>query len=388
MKYKICVVTGTRAEYGLLSPLLKEIKDSGFFELQIVVTGMHLSPEFGYTITEIENDGFQIDDQIEILLSSDTSVGTCKSVGLGLISFGETYNRLKPDLIIVLGDRTEIFSAVQAALFSHIPIAHLHGGELSFGAYDDSIRHSITKMSNLHFVAHEEYQNRVIQLGESPEVVFNVGAIGLDNIKKLNLLSKEELETELNFNFGDQTFLVTLHPETNNIENVEDVASNLLAALDNFPDSKVIFTKSNSDEGGRKINTLFEKYCELNKNRAAIFTSLGQLRYLSAIKYVDAVIGNSSSGIIEVPLFKKPTINIGSRQNGRLYSDTIIPTEDGQTEITYAIEKALSSEFLGKIKDTRSLFGEGDTAKKIVGVLKGTDFNKIKLKKFYDLPNK
>lgn len=383
---KICVITGTRAEYGLLKPLIRKIKENEELQLQLIITGMHLSPEFGLTYKEIEEDGFVIDEKVEMLLSSDTPVGISKSMGLVMIGFADVFERLKPDMIVVLGDRYEIFAAASAASVARIPIAHLHGGETTEGAFDEAFRHSITKMSYLHFTSTEEYRKRVIQLGESPDRVFNVGAIGIESIKELKLLGKKELEKSINFEFGKKTVLVTFHPVTLENSTSKDQFQDLINALDKFNNFKIIFTKANSDTDGRIINTMIDKYVENNKDKAIAFASMGQLKYLSAMKYVDLVIGNSSSGIIEVPSFKVPTINIGDRQKGRVQAETIINCEPLESEIHKAIELGLSSDFKNKIKKTVNPYGDGNVSQKILHAINQYLNSNIELKKsFYDL---
>lgn len=383
---KVCVITGTRAEYGLLRPLLKRIQVDNDLKLQLIVTGMHLSPEFGLTYKEIESDGFKIDEKIEILLSSDTPIGISKSMGLAMISFAETFERLKPDLLVVLGDRYEIFSAVSAASVARIPIAHIHGGETTEGAFDESFRHSITKMSYLHFTSTEEYRKRVIQLGEHPDRVFNVGAIGIESIKTLKILEKNELEESINFKLDKKTAIVTFHPVTLEKCTSRDQFQELLNTLDKFSDLKVILTKANSDTDGRIINSMIDKYVDDNRDRAISFTSMGQLRYLSAMQYIDLVIGNSSSGIIEVPSFNIPTINIGDRQKGRIQAETIINCEPIEDEIHKAMVKGLSTNFKEHIKKMNNPYGDGNVTKKIVHIIKNNLSKGIKLKKsFYDL---
>ena len=323
MKRKICVVTGTRAEYGLLRWVIKGIKESHDLQLQLVVTGMHLSPEFGLTYKDIQQDGYPIKKKVEMLLSSDTTSGIIKSMGLGIISYAEAFDELKPDLLVVLGDRYEIFSAASAAMIARIPIGHIHGGEATEGLIDESIRHSITKMSHLHFVATEEYKNRVIQLGETPKNIFNVGGLGIDSIKRLNLLEKKELEDEINFKFGLKNLMITFHPVTLEQNTSSDQMKELLSALENMHDTKLIFTMPNADTDGRVLFDIVNDFVIQNPN-AKSYTSLGQLKYLSCLKYVDGVVGNSSSGIIEAPSFNIGTINIGDRQKGRIKAQSII----------------------------------------------------------------
>ena len=384
MKRKICVVTGTRAEYGLLYWPMKEIQEDADLALQIIATGMHLSPEFGLTYRQIEKDGFKIDKKIEMLLSSDTPVGISKSMGLGMIGFSEAYGDLKPDIVVLLGDRFEIFSAAAAAMIARIPIAHLHGGETTEGAFDEAIRHSITKMSHLHFTAAEEYKRRVVQLGEDPARVFNVGGLGIDNIRKLKLMSREEFEDSINFKLSSKNLLVTFHPVTLEHATAGDQFQNLLNALDELEDTKFIFTKPNADTEGRLIIKMIDDYVFENSHNAVAFTSLGQLRYLSALKFVDACIGNSSSGLAEAPTFKIGTINMGDRQRGRLMADSVIDCEPEKESILSAIRKLYSKEFQNKLKDVKNLYGAGGAAKKIKKTLKEVDLSDILKKEFYD----
>lgn len=386
MKKKICVVTGTRADYGLFYPLLKKIQKQNAMRLQIVATGMHLSPEFGLTYKIIENDGFKIDKKIKILFFGDREVGITKTIGLGVTKFADVFNQLKPDAVILLGDRFETFSAAVAAFIAKVPIVHLYGGELTEAVFDDALRHSITKMSLVHFVSTQEYRRRVIQLGENPNRVFNVGALGIDNIKNLKPLSKKELEKDLKFSFGAKNLLVTFHPATleNNTPAVQ--FKELLSALEHFPDMKAIFTKANADTHGSIINKLIDRYIKDNSQKAVSFISLGQFRYLSAIRYIDAVVGNSSSGIIEAPSFKKPTVNIGDRQKGRIIPETVICCAPRKAEIIRAFKKALSSEFIKKCKTVKNPYGGGHSAEKIVSIIK-REIPRIKnvKKTFYDL---
>ena len=381
---KICVVTGTRAEYGLLYWLLKEIEADKELELQVIVTGMHLSPEFGLTYKEIEKE-FKINKKIEMLLSSDTSVGISKSMGLAQISFAESYDELKPDIVIVLGDRYEIFSATSAAMIARIPIAHIHGGEKTEGAFDESIRHSITKMSHLHFAATEEYKNRVIQLGENPSRVFNVGGMGIENIKRLKLLTKDEFEKSIEFKLNSKNILVTFHPVTLENSTAKEQFQQLLDAIDELEDTNIIFTKANSDTDGRVINQMIDEYVTKNSHKSIVFTSLGQLRYLSALQYVDAVVGNSSSGLAETPSFKIGTINIGDRQKGRIKASSVIDCEPNKDSILNSFEKLYSKEFQESLKTTINPYGDGCASKKIVEILKSVDFGNILKKSFYDL---
>lgn len=381
---KICVVTGTRAEYGLLYWLMKEIDADGDLELQIIATGMHLSPEFGLTYKEIEKD-FTITKKIEMLLSSDTPVGISKSMGLAQISFAEAYDELKPDIVVVLGDRYEIFSAVSAAMIARIPIAHLHGGETTEGAFDESIRHSITKMSHLHFTAAEEYRRRVIQLGEHPDRVYNVGGMGIENIKRLKLLDKEAFEESIDFKLGEKNVLVTFHPVTLENSTAGHQFQELLNALDTQKDTHIIFTKANSDTDGRIINQMIDDYVAQNQDKSIAFTSLGQLRYLSALQFMDAAVGNSSSGLLEAPSFKIGTVNIGDRQLGRLKAQSIIDCKPDQKSIEEAFEKLYSDEFQMCLENVKNPYGEGMASKQILDVIKSIDLSKLIKKSFYDL---
>jgi len=380
---KICVVTGTRAEYGLFYWLMKEIQADVELQLQLIVTGMHLSPEFGLTFKTIENDGFSIDAKVEMLLSSDTPVGIAKSIGLGVIGFADALDSLKPDIMVVLGDRYEILAATQAALVARIPVAHIHGGETTEGAIDESIRHAITKMSHLHFVAADAYRTRVIQLGENPDMVINVGSLGIENIKRLQLLDRSQLEQSINFELGNTSFLVTYHPATLGTIEPGAAMQALLEALDHFPDARIIFTKPNSDADGRILGQMIDEYARCNQGRVAVFTSMGQIRYLSALQFVDAVIGNSSSGIIEAPACKTPTVNIGDRQAGRLKADSVVDSLETAESIVAAINKVLSPSFHEVAKNCVSLYGHGKSASQIKNHLKQANLNSVK--RFYDL---
>ncbi len=383
-KRKICVVTGTRAEYGLLYWLMKEIEADNELELQIIVTGMHLSPEFGLTHKEIEKD-FKIDKKIEMLLSSDTSIGISKSMGLAQISFAEAYEDLKPDILIVLGDRYEIFSAVSSAMVARIPIVHLHGGETTEGAFDESIRHSITKMSHLHFTATDEYKNRVIQLGEHPSRVFNVGGMGIENIKRLPLLTKEAFETSIDFKLNKKNILVTFHPVTLENSTAKNQFQELLNAIDTLEETNIIFTKANSDTDGRVINQMIDEYVAKNSHKSVGFTSLGQLRYLSALQFVDAMVGNSSSGLAEAPSFKIGTINIGDRQKGRIKAHSVIDCFSDKKSVMEAFTKLYSKEFQETLKTVQNPYGDGCASKKIVEEIKKIDLNTIIKKTFFDI---
>lgn len=383
---KICIVTGTRAEFGLLNCLIEEAHNSKEIELQLVVTGMHLSPEFGLTEKHILEKGYPITKKVETLVSSDTSVGISKSMGLGMISFGEVFNELQPDIIVVLGDRFEIFSAVSAAMIGNFPIAHIHGGESTEGVIDEAIRHSITKMSHIHFTATSEYKSRVIQLGECPNRVFNTGTPGLDNIRQIELLNRTDLEKSINFQLGAKSALVTFHPVTLETNTSEKQFKELLRALDSINDLKIIFTKPNSDTGGRVIINLIDEYVLKNPERACSFISLGQQRYLSALNLVNVVIGNSSSGIIEAPTLKTPTVNIGDRQKGRQKAESIIDCKPITKEILKSIELSLSDNFKDRIMNVKNPYGNYGASKRIFNILKTFPLEGILKKKFYDLP--
>ena len=382
---KICIVTGSRAEWGLLSGLARKITDDPELELQIIATNMHLSPEFGLTYREIERQGFRINRKVEMLLSSDSANATGKSVGLATIGFADAYEELAPDMLLVLGDRYEILAAVTAALFYKIPVAHLHGGEVTEGAYDDAIRHAITKMSHLHFTSTEEYRRRVIQLGEQPERVFHVGAIGIDNIRHIALLDKKVLEEQLDFPFDRKTVLVTYHPETLDAIPVEEQFRNLLEVLDDRQDIRILFTLPNSDTGGRIIVRMIEEFVARNKQRARAYTSLGQLRYLSALRFVAAVVGNSSSGILEVPSFGKPTLDIGNRQKGRLAANSVVHCGVSGAEISEGLNRVLSDAFAKQTACVQNPYEKEDSALEILKILKNYPLDGIVQKTFYDI---
>ena len=377
---KICVVTGTRAEYGLLFRLMKEIKADAELQLQIIATGMHLSAEFGHTYREIEKDGFVIDEKVEMLLSSDTAVGIVKSVGLACIGFADAYSHLQPDLVVILGDRYEALAAAESAMLMGIPIAHCHGGELTEGVVDESIRHAITKMSRLHFVAEPEYRRRVIQLGENPESVIETGALGIDNIVLMDYMSREQLAEEIAFPLEEKYFLVTYHPVTLQPGQEERDMKALFAALDEYEDYQVVFTKANSDAGGRCINSLIDEYAAASPQRVKSVMSLGQRRYLSAMKYASAVVGNSSSGILEAPVMGVPTVNIGDRQKGRKKAPSVIDCLPEQKSIEGALKGALERQ---SVTD-RYPHADGKIAWRIKEKLKQVNLEEICQKNFYD----
>jgi len=384
---KVCVVTGTRAEYGLLRWVMEEIRESASLELQVIATGMHLSPEFGLTYRDIEADGFRIDRKVEMLLSADTPSAISKSMGLAMIGFADAYDQLRPDMLLVLGDRYEILAAATAAMIARIPIAHLHGGETTEGAFDEAIRHSITKISHLHFVAAEEYRKRVIQLGEHPDRVFQVGGLGIDNIHRLPLLSREALEESLDFSLGERSLLITFHPVTLEQNTSGQQMKELLAALKVQERTKLIFTMPNADTGSRVLFEMIEEFVKQNSERAKAFTSLGQLRYLSCLKFVDAVVGNSSSGLAEAPSFKIGTVNIGDRQRGRLKAASVIDCEPDHDSIRHALEKLYSSSFQNLLVSARNPYGEGGASKAIVKNLEASVYDRFLKKRFYDLPS-
>jgi GDP/UDP-N,N'-diacetylbacillosamine 2-epimerase (hydrolysing) len=385
MKRKVCVVTGTRAEYGLLRPVMRGIAANAELELQLLVTGMHLSPEFGLTYREIENDGFRIDEKIELLLSADTASGVSKSMGVGLIGFADAVARLKPDLLLLLGDRFEIFAAAAAAMVARIPIAHLHGGEATEGAIDEAMRHSITKMSHLHFVANEEYRQRVIQLGEQPERVFTVGGLGVDNIRKLTLLDRGALEASLGFRLGPKSLLVTFHPATLEQGTSQAQMQELLAALDGLEDTTLVFTMPNADTDGRVLIEQIKEYAATREHAHAV-TSLGQVRYLSCLQFVDAVVGNSSSGLTEAPSFAIGTVNIGDRQQGRLKAASVIDCAPSRAAIGAAIARLYDTQFKASLSSVRNPYGDGGASERIVAQIERADLHNILKKRFHDLP--
>lgn len=384
--YKISIITGTRAEYGLLKPIIDKVYQADNLELQLVVTGMHLSPEFGMTYKEIEDDGYPVTMKIEMLLSSDTPVGITKSMGLAMISFADYYEIYKPDIAVILGDRFEMLAAASAAMIARVPVAHIHGGELTEGLIDEAIRHSITKMSYLHFCATSEYRKRVIQLGEEPCNVYNVGALGVENIKKLPLLNKYELEKSIGFQMEGKVLMVTYHPVTLDGPVSGEQFGNLLEVLSKYKDFRIIFTKSNADTDGRVINGMIDSYVEKNNGRCISFVSMGQLKYLSALKYCYAVVGNSSSGIIEAPSFHIPVIDIGDRQKGRTRAESVIHCDIDVNSIKEAFNKIMSKDCLKKARYCNNPYEKKDTSEKIVGIICETLENKVSLKKkFYNL---
>ncbi|MEO5376547.1 MAG: UDP-N-acetylglucosamine 2-epimerase [Magnetococcus sp. DMHC-6] len=388
MKKKICVVTGSRAEYGIFKPLLRCIQQSQSLSLQLAVTGMHLSADFGLTWQEIVQDGFGIDAQVETLLNSDTPIGTAKSMALGVAGFADVWGRLQPDLILILGDRFEILAAALAAVPACIPIAHIHGGETTEGAIDEVMRHMLTKISHLHFVAAEPYRQRVIQLGEQPHRVFNVGALGLDQLRSADLVTRPRWEEESGFQLGELNFLVTYHPVTLENNDPVSVMEALLTALDSYPQAHILFTKANADAGGRRMNQCLEDYVHRHPHRTALFANLGSRLYVAALSLFDVVLGNSSSGLIEAPFFQTPTVNIGNRQKGRLRATSVFDCQENSQAILQAIQQALVSGIKQGITQVVSPYGAGKSSQYIVQILTETPFAELIHKKFFDIPTR
>ena len=384
MKKKICVVTGSRSEYGLLRWLMQDIKDDLNLCLQLIVTGSHLAINFGNTYKEIESDGFFINKKIQILNETNEPSDIVKCMASGLKSFPSTIKTLNPDLVIILGDRYEIMPVAISSLILGVPLAHIHGGELTLGSYDDSIRHAITKMANLHFVSTRSYLKRIIQMGEDPNKVFLVGGLGQDNLKRLKLLERQKLEKEISFKFGKKSLLITLHAETISDLTVENQIDILLDALNNFKEVNLLFTMPNADQGNKVISDKIKNFVQRNKNSLAV-TSMGQRNYLSAMKYVNGVVGNSSSGIIEAPSLKKGTVNIGKRQKGRVQAKSIINTNFEKKNITDAIEKLFSKSFQNTLTSLINPYGDGGASRKILKTIKTLDYSRLKEKKFNDI---
>lgn len=382
---KICVITGTRAEYGLFYWLLKALDADPNFDLQLVVTGMHLSPEFGSTYGEIERDGFVISDKIEILLSGDSPAAITKSTGLALLGFADSFQRLQPDLILMLGDRFEAFGAAQAAMFANLPIAHLHGGEATEGLIDEAVRHSISKMSHVHFAATEQYRRRLIQMGEQPHTVFNVGALGVESATKTSLMSLAELEASIEFKLTEHFFLVTYHPVTLDVGEQQAGIEALFAAMDAFPNYQVLITFPNADTFGRQLIDAVKAYRNQQTQRVYLTESLGRVRYLSALEHCSCVIGNSSSGIIEAPSFNVPTVDIGSRQRGRARADSVLHSDNSQSAIRAAIEKGLAMDPAKDACCFENPYDGGKTSERIIDVLRQLSFDNILKKRFYDV---
>ena len=385
MKERICVFTGSRAEYGLLYPLLKKLVGHPQFRMQLLVSGMHLSSAFGNTYRQIEKDGFRIDAKVSILSNDDSPFGIARATAKGMEEYAKALSRLKPSLAIVLGDRFEAFAFASAAYLCGVPIAHLHGGETTEGATDEGFRHAITKFSTLHFTSSELYRKRVIQLGEAPSTVYNVGAIGLDNIRQLPLLTRSGLAKQVSPLFMDKFFLVTYHPLTLNEKEGVKALKNLLRALDKFPECNCVFTLPNADAGNQQLTKIIKNYVEKRSSRASWFVSLGQLKYLSAMKYCSAVVGNSSSGMIEAPSFGVPTVNIGDRQKGRIAVSSIIQSGEDEQSIEFALKKAISRSFSLKSAGVKSPYGKENTANKILKILENLSWPLSRQKSFYDL---
>lgn len=386
-KRKICIVTGTRAEYGILSSLMKSLNEDCSVELQIIATNMHLSPEFGMTVREIEEDGLKVDRKVEMLLSSDTAVGTVKSMGLACIGLADAYAELNPDLIVILGDRYEMLAAASSAMIFGIPVAHLHGGEITEGAYDDSIRHAITKLSYIHFTSTEEYRRRVIQMGESPERVLWSGALGVDNITKEELMTLGELEDSIGHTLGENFLLVTFHPVTKEPGEAERQTKALLSALESyFLKGRVLFTLPNSDSEGRTIATMIREWADRNPGMVAVVTSLGRRRYYSAVALSKGVVGNSSSGLVEVPTFRKPTLNIGNRQKGRVQGNTVTNCDATFPGILRGLEEAFSDDRISEIRlmGSNPYFKDG-TLETIHDTLVTYPLDRHAVKHFYDI---
>lgn len=385
MKRKVCVVTGSRAEYGLLRGLMAEVRGRDGLQLQVVVTGMHLSADFGDTWKEVEADGYVIDRKVEMQLGSDTPQAVAKSMGLGVAGFGEALAGLQPDVLVLLGDRFEILSVACAALVARIPVAHLHGGEITEGAYDDAIRHALTKMSHLHFVATEGYRRRVIQLGEPPELVHMVGGLGVDAIQHAQLLDRPTIEREIGFRFGPRNLLVAFHPETLSGAASADQLRALLAVLDKRRDTHLVFTFPNADTDGRALIPLIEEFVARHPNARA-YKSLGYVRYLSCLSLVDGVVGNSSSGLLEAPSFRKGAVNVGARQRGRARAASVIDCEPTEAAIEAALQKLYSPEFQAALPGVRNPYGDGGASARIVDVLEEVELQGLVRKVFHDLP--
>lgn len=383
---KICIFTGTRAEYGIMSRLFRMIADDPELQLQVIATNMHLSPEFGLTYKEIEADGFHIDKKVEMLLSSDTANGTVKSMGLATIGFADALEDLKPDLAVILGDRYEMLCAAQACLIYNIPIAHIAGGGITEGAYDDAIRHCITKMAHLHFTSTEEHRNRVIQLGEQPNRVFWSGSLGVNNIRNEEIMPLDELEDSIKFQLGNKFLLVTFHPTTMENGSAEDQCEALLNALSEInADYQLLFTLPNSDTNGRIITAKVKEYVAKHPKTAFAITSLGKKRYYSALKYATAVIGNSSSGLIEAPIFNIPTLNIGNRQEGRTRCESIIDVPATYKMIKEGLRKAISDEYQEIAAKVNSPYEKAGSVELVFNTIKSYPLDGITKKKFYDL---
>ena len=386
MKRKICFITGTRAEYGLLRQLILSTSKDKSLISQIIVTGSHLSRDHGLTYKEIEADGLVITNKVNLKIKGDSSQETINSMSEGLKGFSKALSILKPDLIIILGDRYEIFAAASTAMILNIPIAHIHGGETTEGAYDEAMRHSITKMSHLHFVAAPEYQKRVHQLGENSKNIFLVGGLGVDAMHSLSLLNKGDLEKSLNYKFGKRNLLITLHPETlEKNQTSKDQIIELLSALKEVKDTKFIFTLPNADTNNRKITKMIEKFHAEHPSVSKIFPSLGQLRFLSTLKFIDGIVGNSSSGLTEAPSFKIGTINLGDRQTGRLKAKSVIDSNFEKKKILKSIKTIYTKSFQRNLSSVVNPYGKPGASKKILKTIKEISLENILKKKFHDL---
>ena len=383
MNAKVCVVTGSRADYGLLKGLMREINSSPNLELQVIVTGMHLSGDFGSTYLEIQEDDFKFSYVVDMLLNSDSPAAIAKSIGIGVMGFADAFVNLQPNYLILLGDRFEVFAAASAAHTMGIPIVHLHGGEVTEGSIDDGYRHGITKLSSLHFTATTEYRNRVIQMGQWPKSVHVVGALGLDAIKNVMPVSQPALEDFLGISLSGDSLLVTLHPETHGAEPAEDQVTGMLDALARV-DASLIFTMPNADSGGRKIWSFIESFVAENRSRACLHRSLGQDRYISLLSRVSAVVGNSSSGIIEAPSFGIGTVNIGRRQAGRICAKSVINCSPSSDDIFASINKVLDPSFRKLAREVVNPYGTPGASKRIIRILDAWDWS-VTSQAFYDL---
>ncbi len=381
---KICVITTSRAEYGLLFWLMKGIQADPELQLQLVVTGTHLSPEFGSTIDMIRDDGFMISRSFDLELQGDKVLDITHSLSLAVEGFASAFHTLSPDIIVLLGDRFEILGAATAALIANIPVAHIHGGELSLGAIDDSIRHAVTKLSHLHFTAANEYRKRVIRMGESPDRVYMVGGMGMDNIRRMSFLSRKDFEKAIDFTLGGKNLLITYHPETHEPGKSASQVDELLQALGQLSGTHFIFTLPNADTGYQAIVEKIRSFVQKANGRAILIKSMGQLNYLSAMKYVDAVVGNSSSGIIEAPGFRIGTLNVGRRQEGRIRAESVIDCECRSAAILAGLEQIYSPGFQEKLKKVKNPYGTGGAAEKVLDVLRTVDVKQLIPKKFYD----
>lgn len=384
-KRKFAIITGTRAEYGLLNPLMELIRADQELELQLIVTGSHLSEAFGSTHREIEKDGFVIDEKIDLQLSAGDAPGICRSTGLALTGFGQSFHRLTPDMIVILGDRYEIFAAAAAGLLSGIPVAHISGGETTEGAYDESFRHAITKMSHIHFTSTEVYRRRVIQLGENPERVFNVGSPAIDNIRNLKLLGKSEFEQVIGRKLITKNLLITFHPVTLEQDTQVQQFSELLAALEQLEETLLIFTSPNADNQSRNLIVMLNRFVDEHPGNSLFFKSMGRLNYLSGLQFMDAVVGNSSSGIVEAPSFRIGTINIGNRQKGRIRAESVIDCPAEYSAIMSAFARLYSPEFQNTLEQVQSPFGEGNSSPHMLSILKSIQLEQLLRKPFHDL---